>query len=110
MEAVSGSFFTRIGIGGIPFLFPLLYQVGLGFTPIQSGLLLMPQAIAAMSLKLTMPRIVARISFRGVLISNTVISVYSSCSSRPSACELRSGSSWPKCSALDSSLRCNVRV
>ena len=38
--AVSGSFFTRLGIGGIPFLFPLLYQVGLGFTPIQSGLLI----------------------------------------------------------------------
>jgi EmrB/QacA subfamily drug resistance transporter len=34
--AVSGSFLTRLGIGGIPFLFPLLYQVGLGFTPIQS--------------------------------------------------------------------------
>jgi MFS family permease len=71
--AVSGSFFTRIGIGGIPFLFPLLYQVGLGFTPIQSGLLMMPQAIAAMSLKLTMPRILARFGFRGVLISNTVV-------------------------------------
>jgi len=51
--SVSGSYFTRLGIGGIPFLFPLLYQVGLGFTPIQSGLLMMPQAIAAMSLKMT---------------------------------------------------------
>jgi EmrB/QacA subfamily drug resistance transporter len=70
--AVSGSFFTRIGIGGIPFLFPLLYQVGLGFTPIQSGLLMMPQALAAMSLKLTMPRILTRFGYRGVLISNTV--------------------------------------
>ena len=71
--AVSGSFFTRLGIGGIPFLFPLLYQVGLGFTPIQSGLLLMPQAIAAMCMKLSMPRILARFGYRGVLISNTVI-------------------------------------
>jgi EmrB/QacA subfamily drug resistance transporter len=71
--AVSGSFFTRLGIGGIPFLFPLLYQVGLGFTPIQSGLLMMPQALAAMSLKLTMPRILARFGYRGVLISNTVM-------------------------------------
>jgi EmrB/QacA subfamily drug resistance transporter len=70
--AVSGSFVTRLGIGGIPFLFPLLYQVGLGFTPIQSGLLMMPQAIAAMSLKLTMPRILARFGYRAVLISNTV--------------------------------------
>jgi EmrB/QacA subfamily drug resistance transporter len=71
--AVSGSFFTRLGIGGIPFLFPLLYQVGLGFTPIQSGLLMMPQALAAMSLKLTMPLILRRFGHRAVLISNTVI-------------------------------------
>jgi EmrB/QacA subfamily drug resistance transporter len=71
--AVSGSFFTRLGIGGIPFLFPLLYQVGLGLTPVQSGLLMMPQAVAAMSLKLTMPRILARFGYRGVLIANTVM-------------------------------------
>jgi EmrB/QacA subfamily drug resistance transporter len=71
--AVSGSFFTRLGIGGMPFLFPLLYQVGLGYSPIQSGLLLMPQAIAAISLKLTMPKILALVGYRGVLISNTII-------------------------------------
>ncbi len=71
--AVSGSFFTRLGIGGIPFLFPLLYQVGMGFTPIQSGSLMIPQAFAAMSLKLTMPRILARFGYRNVLISNTVV-------------------------------------
>ena len=71
--AVSGSFFTRLGLGGIPFILPLLYQVGLGFTPIQSGLLIMPQAIAAMSLKMTMPRIITRLGYRGVLVSNTVI-------------------------------------
>jgi EmrB/QacA subfamily drug resistance transporter len=72
-SAVSGSFITRLGIGGIPFLFPLLYQVGLGFTPIQSGLLMMPQAIAAMSLKVTMPRILSRFGYRAVLISNTLL-------------------------------------
>jgi EmrB/QacA subfamily drug resistance transporter len=72
-SAVSGSFVTRLGIGGIPFILPLLYQVGLGFTPIQSGLLMTPQAIAAMSLKMAMPRILARFGYRGVLISNTVI-------------------------------------
>ncbi|MFZ2086917.1 MAG: DHA2 family efflux MFS transporter permease subunit [Candidatus Sulfotelmatobacter sp.] len=71
--AVNGSFLTRLGIGGIPFLFPLLYQVGLGFTPVQSGLLMMPQAIAAMSLKVAMPRILARVGYRAVLVSNTLI-------------------------------------
>jgi len=49
-------FLHRLGIGGIPFAMPLLYQFGSGSTPIQSGLLMMPQAIAAMSLKMTMPR------------------------------------------------------
>jgi EmrB/QacA subfamily drug resistance transporter len=71
--AVSGSFFTRLGIGGVPFLLPLLYQVGLGFTPIQSGMLIMPQAIASMGMKTIMPRLLSRIGYRGVLISNTLI-------------------------------------
>jgi EmrB/QacA subfamily drug resistance transporter len=70
--AVSGNLFTRLGIGGIPFLLPLLYQVGLGFSPIQSGLLIMPQAFAAMSLKLTMPLILKRFGYRSVLITNTL--------------------------------------
>src|ERR1700734_2286187 len=70
--AVSGNLFTRLGIGGIPFLLPLLYQVGLGFSPIQSGLLIMPQALAAMTLKLTMPLILKRFGYRRVLIANTI--------------------------------------
>lgn len=72
-SAVSGSFFTRLGIGGVPFLLPLLYQVGLGFTPVQSGLLIMPQALAAMSMKAFMPRLLRTIGYRGVLISNTLL-------------------------------------
>jgi EmrB/QacA subfamily drug resistance transporter len=72
-SAVSGSFFTRLGIGGIPFLLPLLYQVGLGFTPIQSGMLLMPQAMGALVMKLSMGKILARLGYRAVLVSNTAI-------------------------------------
>ena len=71
--AVTGSFITRLGIGGVPFLLPLLYQVGLGLTPVQSGLLIMPQAFAAMSTKFLMPRILDKVGYRNVLISNTVI-------------------------------------
>jgi EmrB/QacA subfamily drug resistance transporter len=71
--AVTGSFVTRLGIGGLPFLLPLLYQVGLGYTPVQSGLLIMPQPLAAMALKFTMPRVLRRFGYRWVLISNTVL-------------------------------------
>jgi MFS family permease len=71
--AVVGSFVTRLGVGGIPFLFPLLYQIGLGWTPIESGLMMVPQAVAAMSLKPVMPRILTRLGYRNVLIGNTVL-------------------------------------
>jgi EmrB/QacA subfamily drug resistance transporter len=71
--AVSGSFVTRLGIGGVPFLLPLLYQVGLGFSPVQSGLLIMPQAIAAMSTKIFIRQVLERFGYRAVLIGNTLI-------------------------------------
>ena len=57
----------------MPFLLPLLYQVGLGYTPVQSGLLIMPQPLRPMSLKLTMPWILTRFGYRTVLVSNTVL-------------------------------------
>jgi len=72
-SAVSGGFFTRISIGGVPFLLPLLYQVGLGYSPVESGLLMMPQAFASMSLKMAMPAILARFGYRTVLVSNTAL-------------------------------------
>lgn len=71
--AVSGSFVTRLGIGGMPFLLPLLYQVGLGYSPIESGLLILPQSIAAISFKTSMPTILKRFGYRRVLLANTVL-------------------------------------
>ncbi len=71
--SVSGGFFTRLGLGGIPFLFPLLYQIGLGLSPIQSGLLVLPQAVASIGLKTFMPAILARLGYRNVLVGNTII-------------------------------------
>ena len=70
--AVTGSFVTRLGIGGLPFLLPLLYQVGLGYTAVQSGLLIMPQSLAAMISKPFIPALMNRLGFRKVLLSNTV--------------------------------------
>lgn len=71
--AVSGSFITRIGIGGVPFLLPLLYQLGLGYTPIQSGLLIMPQALGALSVKAVMRPLLKAFGYRVVLLVNTAI-------------------------------------
>ena len=46
-----GGFVTRLGMGGMPFLLPLFYQLGLGFPPWQAGLFTMPHALAAMGMK-----------------------------------------------------------
>jgi EmrB/QacA subfamily drug resistance transporter len=71
--AVGGGFITRLGIGGVPFLLPLLYQVGLGFSPVQSGLLIMPQAAAAMSTKIVIRQVLQRFGYRTVLVGNTLL-------------------------------------
>ena len=72
-SAVTGSFVARLGVGGMPFLLPLLYQVGIGYSPIESGLLLMPQSAAAMVSKTLITKILGRLGYRGVLLSNTLI-------------------------------------
>jgi EmrB/QacA subfamily drug resistance transporter len=71
--SVAGGFVTRLGMGGIPFLLPLLYQLGLGYTAIQSGLLIMPQAIGTGVMKIVLSRLLDAIGYRGVLISNTIV-------------------------------------
>ena len=71
--AVAGGFVTRIGVGGIPFLLPLLYQLGLGLAAWQSGLLMMPTAAAAIAMKFVTRPILARLGYRAVLIVNTVM-------------------------------------
>jgi EmrB/QacA subfamily drug resistance transporter len=71
--AVTGNLCTRLGIGGLPFLLPLLYQVGLGYSPIQSGLMIMPQALGAISVKLALPHVLRQFGYRRVLIANTVL-------------------------------------
>lgn len=71
--AVFGNFITRLGVGGLPFLLPLLYQIGLGYTPIQSGMLIMPQSIAAIAFRFIMPKILKTLGYRKVLLGNTVI-------------------------------------
>ncbi|MBE7942529.1 MULTISPECIES: MFS transporter [Ramlibacter] len=71
--SVGGGFVTRIGLGGMPFLLPLLYQVGLGRPAWQSGLLMMPAAAAAMTTKTMTQPILKTLGYRRVLVANTVL-------------------------------------
>jgi EmrB/QacA subfamily drug resistance transporter len=71
--SVVGGFITRLGVGGLPFLLPLLYQLGLGLPAWQSGLLMMPSAAAAMGMKFISVRVLAKFGYRQVLTVNTVL-------------------------------------
>lgn len=71
--SVAGGFITRLGVGGLPFLLPLLYQLGMGLPAWQSGLLMMPTALAAMGMKLISLRVLRRFGYRKVLIVNTLM-------------------------------------
>jgi EmrB/QacA subfamily drug resistance transporter len=71
--SVVGGFVTRLGVGGMPFLLPLLYQLGLGLPAWESGLLMMPTAAAAMGMKFLTAWILRRHGFRQILIVNTVM-------------------------------------
>jgi EmrB/QacA subfamily drug resistance transporter len=71
--SISGNMISRLGMGGMPFLLPLLYQVGLGYSPLQSGLLIVPQSVAAMWLKTKVEWILNRFGYRHVLLSNTIL-------------------------------------
>ena len=68
-----GGFVTRLGIGGLPFLLPLLYQLGLGLPAWESGLLMMPAAAGAMFMKVLSSTVLRRFGYRQVLVVNTVL-------------------------------------
>ncbi|HWK52061.1 MAG TPA: DHA2 family efflux MFS transporter permease subunit [Steroidobacter sp.] len=71
--SVLGGLITRLGIGGLPFLLPLFYQLGMGMPAWQSGLMMMPAAIAAMTVKALAPHLLRRFGYRRVLIVNTCL-------------------------------------
>ncbi|HTP74847.1 MAG TPA: MFS transporter [Burkholderiaceae bacterium] len=71
--SVLGGFVTRLGIGGMPLMLPLLLQLGLGYPAWQAGLLMMPTALAAMAMKVISTRMLRRFGFRRVLVVNTLL-------------------------------------
>jgi EmrB/QacA subfamily drug resistance transporter len=75
--AVLGGFLFRVGVGAIPFLLPLLLQLGFGKTALESGLLTFAAAVGALTMKMTAKRILRRFGFRTVLTFNALISAAS---------------------------------
>jgi len=73
-SATIGGFLFRMGLGALPFLLPLMLQVGFGLDPLSSGLLTFASAAGAMTMKMTAVHIIRTLGFRIVLVGDAVIS------------------------------------
>jgi len=67
-SAIAGGSLFRIGAGAVPFLLPLMFQIGFGMTPFQSGMLTFASAFGAISLKFMARSTLKLAGFRLVLI------------------------------------------
>jgi MFS family permease len=72
--SIIGGFMFRLGIGALPFLLPLLMQVGFGLSPFQSGLVTFASSLGAMFMKTLAARIIRTFGFRNMMTVNAVIS------------------------------------
>lgn len=72
--AVIGGSVFRVGIGAVPFLLPLLFQLGFGMSPFQSGMLTFASAIGAFAMKLLAPIMLRLGGFRTILIASALLS------------------------------------
>ena len=70
---IIGNLITRLGIGGMPFLIPLLLQVGYGYSATVAGLIMIPSAASNIIAKSFVVPIVNKFGYRNTLISNTII-------------------------------------
>ena len=71
--SVLGGFLFRIAIGALPFLTPLMLQLGFGLSPFASGMITFAGAAGAITMKLTAAPILRTFGFRTVLLVNTVV-------------------------------------
>jgi len=68
--SVFGGFMFRTAIGAMPFLLPLLFQLGFGMTPLQSGFLVISTSVGVLLVKPWAPFLLRTFGFRRLLLSN----------------------------------------
>lgn len=68
-----GNLVCRIGSSAVPFLVPLLLQLQLGYSPLHSGLMMLPAALAGTVAKRWIAPLIRRYGYDTFLLVNTVI-------------------------------------
>jgi EmrB/QacA subfamily drug resistance transporter len=68
-----GNLFARIGTGAMPFLVPLMLQVGLKLSPSEAGMMMIPIALTGMLVKRFAKPLIDRYGYRRILVGNTLV-------------------------------------
>jgi EmrB/QacA subfamily drug resistance transporter len=63
----------RMGLDAVPFLLPLLFQVGFGLSPVQSGLLTFSSSLGAMLVRTCSGAVLRTFGFRRLLVGNACL-------------------------------------
>lgn len=69
--SVVGGMPLRIAIGASPFLLPLMFQLGFGLSPLESGSLSVATAIGSLAVRGVLQKAIAIVGFRTLLITCT---------------------------------------
>jgi len=72
--SIFGGFMFRLGVGALPFLLPLLLQIGFGLSPFQSGLITFTSALGSMFMKAAATTVLRHFGYRNVLLYNSLVS------------------------------------
>jgi EmrB/QacA subfamily drug resistance transporter len=72
ISVTAGTLF-RMGVGALPFLLPLMFQLGFGLSAFASGALTFVSGFGAMAMKFAAQPLLRRFGFRGVLIGNALV-------------------------------------
>lgn len=70
---ISGNLATRLGTGSIPFLMPLMLQVGFGYEAVIAGMMMAPLAIGSITAKSAVTKILTKFGYRNTLFVVTII-------------------------------------
>jgi len=73
MASVCSGALFRIGMGAIPFLLPMMLQLGFGLSPVQSGLVTFASSIGALAMKPVTTAALRYLGFRDTLLYNAII-------------------------------------
>ncbi len=77
VSSISGGLPSRAAISATPFLLPLMFQLGFGMSPLNSGLMLLIYMAANLGMKTVTNAILRRFGIRNVLLYNGLIAAVS---------------------------------